>query len=121
MPGVSEQAVTTITDRVIEAMSERQNRPLDPVYPVVFIDAINVKIREGNVADRPGHQRSDRDCGSAQLILQCFGERLNERLGCVVHRLVGAWHHRRDRRREQQLAGVAAHHVRQDQLGQVHR
>jgi putative transposase len=28
-------------------------RPLDPVYPVVFIDAINVKIRDGQVANRP--------------------------------------------------------------------
>ena len=50
---VSKQTITTITDRVIEAMSEWQNRPLDPVYPVVFIDAINVKIRDGNVANRP--------------------------------------------------------------------
>ena len=50
---VSKQTISTITDRVIEGMSEWQNRPLDPVYPVVFIDAINVKIREGNVANRP--------------------------------------------------------------------
>jgi putative transposase len=50
---VSKQTITTITDRVIESMSEWQNRPLDPVYPVVFIDAINVKIRDGNVANRP--------------------------------------------------------------------
>jgi putative transposase len=50
---VSKQTISTITDRVIEAMSEWQNRPLDAVYPVVFIDAINVKIREGNVANRP--------------------------------------------------------------------
>ena len=27
--------------------------PLDPVYAVIFIDAINVKIREGQVANRP--------------------------------------------------------------------
>ena len=26
---------------------------LDPVYPVVFIDAVNVKIRDGQVANRP--------------------------------------------------------------------
>jgi len=50
---VSKQTITTITDRVIESMSAWQNRPLDRVYPVVFIDAINVKIREGNVANRP--------------------------------------------------------------------
>jgi putative transposase len=50
---VSKQTISTITDRVIEGMSQWQNRPLDAVYPVVFIDAINVKIREGNVANRP--------------------------------------------------------------------
>ena len=34
-------------------MAEWQSRPLDPVYAVVFIDAIQVKIREGQVANRP--------------------------------------------------------------------
>jgi len=34
-------------------MAEWQNRPLDPVCAVIFIDAINVKIREGQVANRP--------------------------------------------------------------------
>ena len=42
---VSRQTISTITDKVVEGMSEWQNRPLDPVYPVIFIDAINVKIR----------------------------------------------------------------------------
>lgn len=50
---VSKQAISTITDRVMDGMAEWQNRPLDPVYPVVFIDCIHVKIREGNVANRP--------------------------------------------------------------------
>src|ERR1700751_4981262 len=36
---VSKQTISTMTDRVIEGVSEWQNRPLDPVYPVVFIDA----------------------------------------------------------------------------------
>ena len=48
-----QQTISTITDRVIEGMSEWQTRPLDAVYPVMFIDAINVKIRDGNVANRP--------------------------------------------------------------------
>ena len=34
-------------------MTEWQNRPLDRVYPVVFIDAIHVKIRDGQVTNRP--------------------------------------------------------------------
>src|SRR5688572_10232150 len=50
---VSRQTISTITDKVIEGMTEWQNRPLDPVYPVIFIDAINVKIRDGKVANRP--------------------------------------------------------------------
>ncbi|MEU7943034.1 IS256 family transposase [Microbispora bryophytorum] len=50
---VSKQTISTITDKVIEGMAEWQNRPLDPVYPVVFIDAIHVKIRDGQVANRP--------------------------------------------------------------------
>ncbi|MEV6690962.1 IS256 family transposase [Micromonospora sp. NPDC051196] len=50
---VSKQTISTITDKVIDGMAEWQNRPLDPVYPVVFIDAINVKIRDGQVANRP--------------------------------------------------------------------
>jgi putative transposase len=50
---VSKQTISTITDKVMEGMAEWQNRPLDRVYPVVFIDAINVKIRDGQVANRP--------------------------------------------------------------------
>ncbi len=50
---VSKQTISTITDRVLEGMGEWQSRPLDVVYPVIFIDAVNVKIRDGNVANRP--------------------------------------------------------------------
>ncbi|HLT10616.1 MAG TPA: IS256 family transposase [Micromonosporaceae bacterium] len=50
---VSKATITTITDRVLEDMAAWQNRPLDAVYPVLFIDAIHVKIRDGQVANRP--------------------------------------------------------------------
>jgi len=50
---VSRQTISTITDTVIEGMAEWQNRPLDVVYPVIFIDAVHVKIRDGQVANRP--------------------------------------------------------------------
>src|SRR5438045_4613360 len=49
----SRQTITAITDRVMDGMGEWQSRPLDAVYAVVFIDAINVKVREGQVANRP--------------------------------------------------------------------
>jgi len=50
---VSRDQVSTITDRVLEGLAEWQSRPLDPVYAVLFIDVINVKIRDGQVASRP--------------------------------------------------------------------
>ncbi len=50
---VSKQTITTITDEVMEGMADWPSRPLDRVYPVVFVDAMNVKIREGKVANRP--------------------------------------------------------------------
>jgi putative transposase len=50
---VSKDTISTITDRVLEGMAEWQSRPLDPVYPVVFIDALRVKIRGGQGANRP--------------------------------------------------------------------
>ncbi len=51
--GVSRQTISTITDKVLEGTAEWPNRPLDAVYPVIFIGAIHVKIRDGAVADRP--------------------------------------------------------------------
>jgi putative transposase len=50
---VSRDTISRITDRVLETMAEWQHRPLDRVYPVMFIDAIMVKIRDGQVANRP--------------------------------------------------------------------
>jgi transposase-like protein len=50
---VSRDTISTITDRVLEGLAEWQSRPLDAVYAVLFIDVINVKIRDGNVASRP--------------------------------------------------------------------
>ncbi|MFE0731673.1 IS256 family transposase [Streptomyces antibioticus] len=50
---VSKTTISTITDSVMDGMAEWASRPLDRVYPVVFIDAINVKVRDGQVANRP--------------------------------------------------------------------
>ena len=50
---VSTALITNATDAVIEEVKAWQNRTLDPVYPIVFFDAIVVKIRhEGKVANR---------------------------------------------------------------------
>ena len=46
---MSRQTISTITDKVVEGMAEWQNRPLDAAYPVIFIDAIKVKVRGVNM------------------------------------------------------------------------
>ena len=50
---VSRDTISRISDKVVGEMTEWCTRPLEPVYPVVFIDAIHVKIRDGQVANRP--------------------------------------------------------------------
>ena len=50
---VSKDTISRITDKVIEEMTEWRNRPLDRVYPVLFIDALVVKVRDGQVVNRP--------------------------------------------------------------------
>ena len=50
---ISRETISKITDRVLGELAEWQNRPLDRVYPVIFIDALVVKIRDGQVANRP--------------------------------------------------------------------
>jgi putative transposase len=49
----SKDTISRITDAVNAEAVEWQNRPLDPLYPMIFIDAIVVKIRDGAVANRP--------------------------------------------------------------------
>jgi len=43
---VSPDLISRVTDAVLDEVKEWQNRPLDPVYPVVFLDALRVKIRD---------------------------------------------------------------------------
>jgi putative transposase len=50
---VSRETVSKITDQVLEEMTAWMNRPLDEVYPVIFIDAIVVKVRDGQVRNKP--------------------------------------------------------------------
>jgi transposase-like protein len=49
---VSRETISKITDAVLEEMAAWLARPLDRVYPVIFIDAIVVKVRDGQVANR---------------------------------------------------------------------
>lgn len=50
---ISRETISKITDTIIEDMAEWQNRPLDRLYPVLLIDAIVIKVRDTQVANRP--------------------------------------------------------------------
>lgn len=39
------ETISTITDKVMEKAREWQSRPLEPIYPIVFMDGIVVKMR----------------------------------------------------------------------------
>ena len=49
---VSKETVSRITDSVVAEMQEWQSRPLDECYAAVFIDAVIVKVRDGQVSNR---------------------------------------------------------------------
>jgi len=46
---ISDGTITAITDRIIPAIKEWQNRPLESVYPVMWLDAIHFKVRQDGV------------------------------------------------------------------------
>ena len=50
---VSKDTISRITDKVVEEMTEWCHRPLDRIYPVLIVDAIMVKVRDGQVTNRP--------------------------------------------------------------------
>jgi transposase-like protein len=51
--GVSKDTVSKITEKVAGELADWSSRPLDPVYPVIFVDAIHVKVRDGQVRNMP--------------------------------------------------------------------
>jgi putative transposase len=50
---VSKDTISRITEKVTGEMTEWLTRPLDRVYPVIFIDAMVVKVRDGQVMNKP--------------------------------------------------------------------
>ena len=77
---VSPDLISRVTDAVLEEVRDWQNRPLDPVYPVVFFDALRVKIRdEGLVRNKAVY---------LALAITCQGEK--EVLGLWIEQTEGA-------------------------------
>ncbi|MDQ0820322.1 putative transposase [Arthrobacter sp. V4I6] len=78
---VSKQTISTITEKVLEGLAAWQSRPLDPVYPVIFIDAVNVKIRDGQVTNRPIYVALAVTCEGTRDILGLWAGEHGDREG----------------------------------------
>jgi transposase-like protein len=78
--GVSVDLISKVTDSVIEEVKAWQLRPLEPVYPVIFFDALRVKIRdEGTVRNK-----------AVYLALGIRRDGLKEVLGLWIEQTEGA-------------------------------
>jgi putative transposase len=66
---VSADLISRVTDGVLEELAEWQSRPLDAVYPVVFIDALMARIRDGVVTNRPACLAIGIDCEGGKQVL----------------------------------------------------
>lgn len=53
---VSPDLVSAVTDAVLDEVAEWQERPLEPLYPLIFFDALRIKVRdEGTVKNKAVH------------------------------------------------------------------
>ena len=67
---ISPELVSKITDAVIPELRAWQSRPLDPMYPILYLDAIVVKVRtDGRVTNRPVYIAMAVDLDGAKHVL----------------------------------------------------
>jgi putative transposase len=67
---VSADTISTITDEVLEEVKAWQTRPLDEVYPIVYVDALMVKIRDGStVRNKACYLAIGVDCDGVKHVL----------------------------------------------------
>ena len=77
---LSAQTISNITDAVLDAVLEWQKRPLDEFYPVMYLDAIRIKVKDG------GHVRNK----AAYLAMGVDMEGVKHILGIWVQNTEGA-------------------------------
>ena len=53
---ISRETISKITDSVLDEILEWQHRPLEPIYPILYLDAIVIKVRDGHqVRNKSAH------------------------------------------------------------------
>lgn len=70
---ISDAAISAITDKLLEKITEWRSRPLDAVYPIIFMDAMYFKVREnGAVATKVMYNIMGINRGGYKDILGCY-------------------------------------------------
>ena len=81
---VSATTISRVTDVVVEEIAAWQSRPVDPVYPILYIDAIRLKIRDGGVVSNK----------AAHIVIGVDVDGIKQVLGIWIQQNEGAkfWH-----------------------------
>lgn len=79
---LSHETISKITDAVLDEVMAWQQRPLDSLYPVIYLDALVVKVRDGaDVCNKAAHLAVGVDMKPNQA---CFGDLGATNRGCQV-------------------------------------
>jgi hypothetical protein len=108
---VSPDLISRVTDAVIDEVREWQNRPLDPVYPVVFFDALRVKAGGPMSLPPQGKIFANRsaECSSRPLLLQAIGRQTSHAGRTTVTITSSHGEHARARAALTRIAGFFEH------------
>ena len=67
---LSHETIANITDAVVEEVKAWQARPLEPVYPILYLDALVVKVRDNHqVRNKAAHIAVGVDCDGVKHVL----------------------------------------------------
>ena len=72
---ISKDTISRITDKVVDEMQAWASRPLQGVYAAIFIDAIYVKVRDGQVGNQPFYAAIGVDLGGHRDVLGLWAGR----------------------------------------------
>jgi hypothetical protein len=111
---VSKDTRSRITDRVVKEMEQWLARPLEKVYAAVFIDAIYVKIRDGQVGNQPVYAAIGVDLDATRTSSDCGPATVAERARSSGYLVPGPQGHRPDTMGHALEAGTerVRHHLR---------
>jgi putative transposase len=95
---VSKDTISRITEKVVGELAEWSARPLDPVYPALFVDAIVVKVRHGQVRNTPFYVVMGVTVNGEREIMGDLGRRRRRGRPVLAPGVLGAEEPRRGRR-----------------------